>query len=57
MIASATSSIGNYFFTGGLNLFLIAIVVASIGYSAWMEIRSRRYTTKDDAIEKEEALS
>ena len=57
MIANATSSVGQYFFTGGLNLFLIAIVVASIAYSAWMELRSRRYTTKDDAVAKEEALS
>jgi putative tricarboxylic transport membrane protein len=58
MIANATSSVGAYFFTGGLNLALIAIVVLSIGYSAWMEIRSRRYTTKEDALGKErEALT
>jgi putative tricarboxylic transport membrane protein len=57
MIANATSSVGQYFFTGMLNLALIAIVVASVGYSVWMELRSRRYTTKDDAVSKEEALS
>ncbi|MEO0913080.1 MAG: tripartite tricarboxylate transporter permease, partial [Pseudomonadota bacterium] len=57
MIANATSSIGTYFFTGGLNLLLIAIVVASVAYSVWMELRARRYTTKDDAVAKEEALS
>jgi putative tricarboxylic transport membrane protein len=57
MIANATSGIGAYFFTGLLNLTLIALVLASIGYSVWMELRSRRYTTKDDAVRKEEALS
>ncbi len=50
MIASATSSIGQYFFVGPLNIMLIAIVVASIAYSVWMEIRSRRYTTKEEII-------
>ena len=29
----------------------------SIGYSVWMELRQRRYTTKDDAVRKEEAMS
>jgi putative tricarboxylic transport membrane protein len=55
MIANATSSIGAYFFTGSLNLLLISTVVASIGYSVWMEIRSHRYVTKDDVIAKEES--
>ena len=57
MIANATSSFGSYFFTGALNLTLIVIVVASVGYSVWMEFRSRRHTTKDNAVAKEEALS
>ncbi|MEX0310734.1 MAG: tripartite tricarboxylate transporter permease [Tateyamaria sp.] len=58
MIANATSSVGQYFFTGGLNLTLIAIVVLSVGYSVAMEVRSRKVvTTKDDAVAKEEALS
>ena len=56
MIANATSSLGAYFFTGLLNLTLIAVVVASIGYSVWMELRSRRYTTKDDAVAREETM-
>ncbi len=56
MIANATSSVSQYFFTGALNLTLIIIVIASVGYSAWMELKSRRYTTKDDAVEKEEAI-
>ncbi len=50
MIANATSSIGSYFFTGPLNLLLIAIVVASVGYSFWMELRSRRYTSKEEIM-------
>ena len=57
MIANATSSVSQYFFTGILNQTLIAVVVLSILYSIWMELRSRRYITKDDAVEKEEALS
>ena len=56
MIAGATTGIGTYFFTGLLNLTLIAIVVLSIGYSVWMELKSRRYTTKDEAVAREEAL-
>lgn len=50
MIANATSSIGSYFFTGPLNLTLIIIVVASVGYSFWMELRSRRYTSKEEIM-------
>jgi len=57
MIANATVGTGTYFFTGWLNWLLILIVVASIAYSVWMEIMARRYTTKDDAVAKEEALS
>ena len=49
MIANATSSIGNYFFTGPLNLALIATVVASIGYSVWLELRQRRHAAKEEA--------
>jgi len=55
MIANATSSIGQYFFTGGLNLLLIVLVVASIAYSVWMELRDRRVTTKDEVIGEQEA--
>ena len=51
MIANATSSIGSYFFSGPLNLTLIAVVVASIGYSVWMELRSKRYTSKEEIME------
>jgi putative tricarboxylic transport membrane protein len=51
MIANATSSVGSYFFTGPLNLTLIIIVVASIAYSAWMEVRNRRYTSKEEIMQ------
>lgn len=54
MIASATSSIGSYFFTGPLNLVLIATVVASIGYSVWLELRQRRHTAKEVAVARKE---
>lgn len=51
MIANATSSVGSYFFTGPLNLTLIIIVVASIAYSAWMEVCNRRYTSKEEIMQ------
>ncbi|MCL3882885.1 tripartite tricarboxylate transporter permease [Marivita sp. GX14005] len=57
MIADATIGKTAYFFTGWLNWLLIGIVLASVGYSIWMELMHRRYTTKDDAVAKEEALS
>ncbi len=41
-IAQAQDGIIPFFFTGTLNLCLIAIVVASITYSVWMEIRNRK---------------
>ena len=50
MIASATDGLTPYFFGGPLNLFLIAIVFASILYSAYMELRSRRYTSKEEIL-------
>lgn len=42
MIADATVGQAGYFLGGWLNMFLVAVVVLSIGYSAYMEIRSRR---------------
>lgn len=53
MIASATSNLWVFFMSGPLNLTLIAIILASILYSVWMELRHRRHTTKDEVIAKE----
>nr|WP_308918332.1 tripartite tricarboxylate transporter permease [Jannaschia sp. LMIT008] len=50
MIANATVGVWNYFFTGWMNWVLIAIVAGSVGYSAWMEVRSRRYTSKEEML-------
>ncbi len=50
MIANATDGLAAYFLLGWLNLFLIAVVVASILYSAYMEMRSRRYTSKEEIM-------
>jgi|TARA_B110000211_G_scaffold99020_2_gene115325 putative tricarboxylic transport membrane protein len=50
MIANATVGTGTYFFTGWLNWLLIVIVVASVGYSVWMEVRNRRYTSKEEIL-------
>jgi len=50
MIASATDGMTPYFFGGPLNIFLIAVVIASILYSVYMELRNRRYTSKEEII-------
>ncbi len=50
MIAEATGGMTPYFFGGGLNIMLIALVIASILYSAYMELRTKRYTSKEEII-------
>ncbi|WP_282128347.1 tripartite tricarboxylate transporter permease [Roseobacter litoralis] len=50
MIANATDGLAPYFLGGSLNLFLIAAVIASIAYSAWMEVRNRRYVSKEEIM-------
>ncbi len=50
MIATATDGLAPYFLTGVLNLTLIVIVIASIFYSVWMELRARRYTNKEEMM-------
>ncbi|MCA0907704.1 tripartite tricarboxylate transporter permease [Ruegeria marisrubri] len=50
MIAGASEGMASYFLTGTLNIVLIAIVIASIAYSVWMELRSRRYTSKEEIM-------
>ena len=49
MIANATDGMGVYFLGGALNLFLIAVVVASIAYSVWMEIRVQKLVAMGEA--------
>lgn len=41
-LAAAQDGLFVFFFTGTLNLVLIAIVVASIAYSVWLELRNRK---------------
>ena len=50
MIANATEGMTPYFLGGLLNIFLIAVVIASILYSAYMELRNRRYTSKEEIM-------
>jgi putative tricarboxylic transport membrane protein len=50
MIANATVGLGPYFFSGALNIALIAVVIASICYSVWMELRQRRDTSNREAV-------
>ncbi len=51
MIANATDGMTTYFLGGALNKLLITIVLASIAYSAWMELRQRRSQTPADKTE------
>lgn len=50
MIASATDGLAPYFFGGALNITLIVIVVASICYSVWMELRQRRVMSRKEIM-------
>jgi putative tricarboxylic transport membrane protein len=50
-VAEASDGLFAYFLTGGLNLMLIAMVIASLVYSVWMEMRSRRYTSKEEIMQ------
>lgn len=50
MIANATDGMTPYFLGGPLNIFLIAVVIASILYSAYMELRNRRYISKEEIM-------
>ncbi len=45
LISEANDGPMVYFFVGGLNMVLVAIVVLSIGYSVIMEIKNRRIAT------------
>jgi putative tricarboxylic transport membrane protein len=50
MRAAAQDGMTPYFFGGALNMFLIAIVIASIVYSVIMEVSARRYTSKEEIV-------
>ena len=50
-IADATDGRFSYFFGGTLNIVLILIVIASVAYSAWMEVLQRRQDRADQANE------
>lgn len=54
LIAAAQDGPWVYFFTGGLNIFLILLVVASVGYSFWSNLL-RSDTGKKDPLEAEAA--
>tara|TARA_R110002072_G_scaffold1309_2_gene10680 strand:- start:1363 stop:2874 length:1512 start_codon:yes stop_codon:yes gene_type:complete len=50
MIANATDGMTPYFFGGPLNIFLITVVILSILYSAYMELRNRRYISREEIM-------
>ena len=49
MIANATDGLGAYFLSGTLNIVLIVFVILSVGYSFWMEMRTRQELAKLEA--------
>jgi len=49
IIAEAGDGMFSYFFAGGMNLFLIALVVASVAFSLISEIRIRRRLAHQEA--------
>lgn len=51
MIAAAQEGKAEYFLSGTLNLVLIALTIASVVYSVWMELRHRHVLTKEDLAE------
>ncbi|SPJ28965.1 tripartite tricarboxylate transporter permease [Falsiruegeria mediterranea] len=42
MIANASVGMGPYFLGGPLNIFLMVVVAASVAYSVWTELRTRK---------------
>ncbi|MEM7071416.1 MAG: tripartite tricarboxylate transporter permease [Pseudomonadota bacterium] len=52
LIANAGEGVWYYFFSGSLNILLIGIIIASIIYSAYMEITSNRAKHKDANVEE-----
>lgn len=48
MIAAAQDGPWVYFFTGGLNIFLILLIVASVGYSFWSNVLYNKRANKAD---------
>jgi len=50
MIGNASGAMPGYFLTGPLNLTLIALTLASIAYSATMEVKSRRTPSRTEAL-------
>ena len=48
MIAAAQNGPWVYFFTGGLNILLIVLVVLSIGYSFWNNMLQKDQPVADE---------
>jgi putative tricarboxylic transport membrane protein len=51
IIAEAGEGMFGYFCLGGMNIFLISLVVLSIFYSVWSEIRTRRMESSVEAVQ------
>ena len=45
LISTAQNGPFIYFFTGGLNIVLVSIVILSVGFSIWSEITAKRQET------------
>ncbi|WP_136661258.1 tripartite tricarboxylate transporter permease [Nitratireductor sp. XY-223] len=57
MIATAQDAQWSYFLTGPLNLLLIALIIASIGYSFWSNMLARGSATDSGATGQEEGAA
>ena len=42
VISTAQNGPFVYFFTGGLNILLVSVVILSVGFSIWSEINTKR---------------
>jgi putative tricarboxylic transport membrane protein len=49
LIAGTQNGLFTYFCTGSINLFLIALCVISVGYSAYAELRARKQRKAQEA--------
>jgi len=52
LIAGAQDGAAVYFLTGTLNLFLIALVLASVGYAFWSTLMAKRQADKSEKTGK-----
>lgn len=53
MIAQATDGMASYFFTGSVNILVISLCLASIGYSIYSAIKDSRQSKRDQQMKEQ----